>query len=197
MPPAKPSLVYPRKVHAVAMAVRNGQRRAIERCALEAKRIEEREFAASGVSRGSRIAGRPWRGVRYDVRQGRDTAWAKVVALPPIHLVTNPTRPHFISPKGLVGSKARRSASLMGQWRMAEATGTLGRFNTGRYRRNWSGPRNLAFSGIYRRWSYHPGTAGSGALTRAKRTVARRTPEVYARELSPGIRRAFRSAVAA
>lgn len=159
-------------------------REAVENAALAAKEDFEAAYSSAGIRpRQTKIAGREWRGVRYDVK-GATNATAIIRATRPIHLVDNPTKPHFIAAKGLGGSRRSRTGRAKAI-RTGGALSALGTFGGGPsgfggLRGGGKGAKALKVPFGYRAYVFHPGTAGKGVFKRTKPKVARAMPRVFA-----------------
>lgn len=126
---------------------------ALNRTALEGKRIFEASAAAAGVL-GSKPAGkRKVVSARYDV--SADGKSAIVTYVGPAHLVNNPTRPHRIEPRRRRGVRGRRrgatALTIEGNVRMwANHPGTSGKhfFEKARAIATHRLPRTFAKAGL-------------------------------------------------
>lgn len=167
---------------------------ALDRTALEVKKIMESSAARAGalgtVPKGKR---KPVV-VRYTVKAGKGEGFAIVSYTGPAHLLNNPTSPHFIAASafGSRGSLAQAGRGIGA----VTAFGGLGRgMLTGlsqKGRRRGSRKRALTISSDLRAYAFHPGTSGLGFFQVAKPIAAARGPKAYARAgLAEPLERAF------
>lgn len=139
------------------------QKRAVGAAALVVKDRVEREASRSGVTpRQSKIAGRVWRGVRYDIK-GRHNPTALVRALPPAHLVNNDTNPHVIAARKATKNRRRKGSKAM----------------------SWSGASHPV------RRVKHPGTRGKGFWGKGVTKSTTPARDAYAREIAYGLKQFF------
>lgn len=112
---ATPSSAVASRMAKMGLEVQRGQRTAMNRAALEAKKVLVTEIAKAVPSGRMRNVGSPPGarvGVKYDVK-GTKNPTALVRAIGPLHLVENPIKPHMIIPKktgrGAKGRGSRRA----------------------------------------------------------------------------------------
>lgn len=151
------------KINALGTATRRRQRLAVEEGALAAKTIMLASASSKGLAPGNKLLGRPWRGVRYDVK-GAQNPTALVRYMGPFHLFDNPTKAHDITPKRAVNAR----------------------------RRGRGGKKALVIGGNVRAYAHHPGTAGARSFPAAKVIAQRRVPRVMASTISHGWSQALR-----
>lgn len=145
---------------------------AIERTAFAVKQVFQASLAMSGVTGSTRIS-RAVK-VRYSVK-GKQNATALVRYTGPAHLLNNPTKPHFITPKGVRGSRrSRQERATLARTSRPEFKG-FGSFT------DKKGARALTIGsgGEPRAYAHHPGTSGLGFYQRAVPIAARVAPQVY------------------
>lgn len=110
------------KLDGAGRALRGESRRAVGSAAYEFKVGIERQFARDGLRRGSKLAGRPWRGVSYQVKTDSRVL---VMAAKPSWLFNNPTSPHPIAPRQRRGKKALAFNGIV-RARVVQHPGTRG-----------------------------------------------------------------------
>lgn len=147
------------KINRAANAIKFNEERAVKAGSLVAKDLF---ISTAPMSRGSRIAGARW-GARFDV-VGAIHPTALVRYTGPVHLVHNPTKPHWVISRRAGGSKASR-----GQ----------GRFRS-RGRQGVRTPQGVRY------YARHPGTTGKRWFPTTKATARRAVPPVVHKALIVG-----------
>lgn len=145
------------KIKALGTATERNTRKAVAEGALAAKTIMVASAAAKGLTPGSKLAGRRWTGVRFNVTGTRNPE-ALVRYMGPFHLFDNPTKPHEITAKRAPGAT----------------------------RRGRGGKQALNIGGNIRASATHPGTSGARSFPAAKVIAHRRVPRVMASTISHG-----------
>lgn len=166
----------------------------------------KREFqgAAAGLI-GTRPAGkRKVINARYDI--ARDGSGVTITYVGAAHLVMNPTRPHFIGPKGFGSAAAlRRLGEGVGALRAfgGSARGVFASAGVGRETHLASGGRRvsrrrrgsqaLTIGSNLRAYAFHPGTKGKPVFKVAKHRCVQVLPGIYGRaQITEPLKKAFR-----
>lgn len=180
-----------RKIDALAKSL-NDPKVPLNRTGLAGKRILERHAAGAGVL-GTRARGkRKIISAFYDI----DTSGRAVLIgyRGPAHLVMNPTRPHFIAPRGFgslaalrrLGAGVGAAQAFGGTGRGVFAAAGVGRethLASGgrRTSRRRKGSRALTIGPNLRGYAFHPGTKGKPVFKTARAEAQRELPGVYAK----------------
>lgn len=191
-----------RKIDRVSRELRD-QKAALGKTGLAGKRIVEAHAAAAGVL-GTRARGkRKAISAFYDLTK---TGRGVVIGMRgPAHLVANPTKPHFIGPRGF--------GSLAAQRRLGAGIGAIRAFGgTGRgvfagaggdrefhtasggrmVSRRRRGKRALTIGTDLRGYAFHPGTKGKSFFRQARKVAERQLPGVYGRaQITEPLRKVF------
>jgi hypothetical protein len=177
-----------KKLAAAGESTERNTRTTVNLGALEAKTLMQAAAGSAGLTSGSKIAGRKW-GVRYDVRGSAGDQSALVRYTGPIHLVHNPTAPHYIAAKGLGGSRSARLDRAF----QASASRFMGDSTAGAFggQRRTRGKKALSINGQARAYARHPGTKGKPFFKAAKRIAEKRVPEVMADRMKDDWKRIF------
>lgn len=162
----------PAKIHALATAVEKGRKDTVMDMALAAKDEFLKGPPRSGLPKSSSLK---W-GAGFDIKGGaKPTALVKYRG--PVHWTNFGTKPHVITPKGFVGSRASRTAA-----------GSAGRLSQAKVSRGAT--RALAFDGKVRRVAYHPGQKARPFWPKVKKQVADEAPKILEDNVGRNIRRA-------
>jgi hypothetical protein len=172
-----------RKLNTAATNLGQAQtrRRSVKAAADVAADIYNDQAGKAGLSIGSNLAGRPWRG--YTTKQ-RDDDSVVIYTNGPVHLHNNPTNKHWIFPKGERTNVAASGPVLPGMARPIAQQG-------GRRRRN-AGGESLRFKGRHASWGLHKGTTGKRWASKAVAVIERNAPEAYQKEQSSVWRAVFK-----
>lgn len=158
------------------------RKRAIEAVGLMAKDVHNEESARAGLKVGSRLAGKPYKGYRYTVKDA-DTVELKPMG--PAWLHNSDTRAHWIFPRGSRVTRTVAGPTLGGRFGgFAQETGRARR-NAGKQSLDFNGGQNYANA-------YHDGTTGKNWSESAEKRVLDRAPEVYDRELGKTLGKVFK-----
>lgn len=153
-----------KKINTAKKNVEARQTKAVGAAALAAKDIIEQEASRSGLKpRSSKLVGRRWRGVRYDIKGTRNPT-ALVRATGPAWLHDQPTKAHRIA--------AKRSPSRRRKRRRGAKALSFG--------------RNHPVAAVN-----HPGTRGKGWWRRGVNRAEKKAPDAYARNLRDTLTEVF------
>lgn len=170
---------FVKKINQVGAATERHRKVAVNEGAFAAKKAMLAGAASAGLSPGSKIAGARWN-VRYDIK-GRELPVALVRYTGPVHLVHNPTKPHYIAAKGLGGSRGSRGDRAF--------QASVSRFQGGSARgafagqRRSKGKKSLKFGVSNYAYVHHPGTKGKRFFPPAKTVAERTVPPVMAKSM--------------
>lgn len=133
--------------------------------------------ATAGLRKGSRIAGKPWRGT-YIRNQG--TNELAVGYSSPAHLVNNTNRSHIIGARKL-GTKKRISKQVL------SAQGPVGLVLSD----TRQGAKALHWPGHFARYVHHPGSRGKRFYERAKPVAQKEGGAVFQSTVHRALARVF------
>ena len=161
----------------------SSNRPAIEQSAKAVKATFVTALRSAGVSGTTKVS----RAVkaRYDIKGGTQNATALVRYTGPAHLLNNRTRQHYITPRGLKGTKRGRQRQAAFASNAPELFGGLSRGNK-------KGAKAIKIGGDFRAYAFHPGTKGLHFFERAKPIAAKVAPREYRKAgLREPLRRVF------
>lgn len=164
----------------------SGTRSSLNPVADRVKSVMLRSAAASGLHPGSRIAGKPWRGVYVRSQGATDLA---VGYASPAHLVNSRTRPHVIGARKL-GTRKAIAKRVTGA-SLASALSGVGISASFKVRGTAKGARALHWGNNFAAYVRSPGTKGKRFFEKSKTPALKEGGEEYGRTVNRALARVF------